>query len=262
MENTNIHNASRRSNRALGGVILVIIGLVILLQNMGFYFPGWLFSWNMFLIVLGVFIGIKRNFRGAGWLILVILGSFFTMQRIFDVDISRFFFPLMLTGFGIYLILKPKKYSSGRWRNQADANIVDQPVLADEPVGATSSSNWTSNQSYTSEDVVDSVSVFSGTHKNVFSKNLKGGDIVAVFGGCDLNLTQADFQGTVVIDVVVVFGGVKIVVPPSWKVRSEMTALFGGLEDKTSILPYGAESNKTVVLRGFALFGGVDIKNF
>jgi len=262
MENTNIYNASRRSNRALGGVILVIIGIFILLQNLGFYLPGWLFSWNMFLIILGVFIGIKRNFRGAGWLILVILGSFFTMQRIFDIDISRFFFPLMLTGFGIYLIAKPKRSSSKGWRKQRDPIITDQPLEADQFQDATSSSDWTSNQTYTSEDFIDSVSVFSGTHKNVFSKNLKGGDIVAVFGGCDLNLTQADFQGTVVIDVVAVFGGVKIVVPPSWKVRSEMTAIFGGLEDKTSILPYSVESNKTVVLRGFVLFGGVDIKNF
>lgn len=159
----------------------------------------------------------------------------------------------------MYLILKPKKYTSKRWKNQEDLNIVDQPV-----VGGTgeSTSDWVNNDTYTSEDIIDTVSVFSGTHKNIFSKNLKGGDIVVVFGGCDLNLTQADFQGTVVIDVVAIFGGVKIVVPPSWKVRSEMTAIFGGLEDKTSIMPYGAESNKTVVLRGFALFGGVDIKNF
>jgi len=256
MENTNIHNANRRSNRALAGVILVIMGLVFLLQNIGFFFPGWLFSWNMLLIVIGVFIGIKRNFRGAGWLILIVLGSFFTMQRIFDVDISRFFFPLMLTGLGVYLIMKPKRSASRRWNKHADSNFVDQPLE-----GA-SSSESTNGGTYSSEDIIDSVSVFSGTHKNVFSKNLKGGDIVAVFGGCDLNLTQADFQGTVVIDVVAIFGGVKIVVPPSWKVRSEMTAIFGGLEDKTSILPYGAENNKTVVLRGFALFGGVDIKNF
>jgi hypothetical protein len=159
----------------------------------------------------------------------------------------------------VYLILKPKKYTSKRWKNQDDLNIVDQPI---EGLTGESTSDWTGNATYTSEDIIDTVSVFSGTHKNIFTKNLKGGDIVVVFGGCDLNLTQADFQGTVVIDVVAIFGGVKIVVPPSWKVRSEMTAIFGGLEDKTSILPYGAESNKTVVLRGFALFGGVDIKNF
>ena len=56
---------------------------------------------------------------------------------------------------------------------------------------------------------LDSVNVFGGSHQTIYSKNFKGGEITAVFGGCDVNLTQADFEGVVAIDVTAIFGGAK-----------------------------------------------------
>lgn len=86
-------------------------------------------------------------------------------------------------------------------------------------------------------DILDSVNVFGGSHQRIFSKNFKGGDVIAIFGGCDINLTQADFTDTITLDVVAIFGGCKIIVPPGWEVKSEVTAIFGGMDDKRSVGP-------------------------
>jgi predicted membrane protein len=256
MENSNINNTHSRSNRALAGLILLIIGLGFLLRNMGFYLPDWLFSWSILLMIFGFFIGIRRNFRGGAWLVLIIIGFYFTLQKMFDVDISRFYLPLLLTAIGLYLIMSPKRHSFGGWRKRPIVSYPTGDLEKDGPVDSIDAGP------HSAQDTIDSVNVFSGAHHNVFSKNLKGGDVVAVFGGCDLNLTQADFQGTIVLEVVAIFGGVKIIIPPTWKVKSELTAVFGGMEDKTSVMPFGSDSNRLIIIRGLALFGGVDIRNF
>mgnify|MGYP003462789976 FL=1 len=77
-----------------------------------------------------------------------------------------------------------------------------------------------------------------------------------------MNLTQADFEGQVVIDVTAIFGGTKIIVPQGWHVKSEVTAIFGGLEDKRGIMPIAEGQNKLLIIKGIALFGGVDIRSF
>ncbi|MNY41651.1 hypothetical protein D3C86_1764820 [compost metagenome] len=84
-----------------------------------------------------------------------------------------------------------------------------------------------------------------------------------MFGGSDIDLTQADFEGVIKIDVVAVFGGVKIVIPPSWEVKSEVTAIFGGIDDKRALgIPAADEPRKVLIIEGVAMFGGVDIRNF
>ncbi|MCY1532439.1 Cell wall-active antibiotics response 4TMS YvqF [compost metagenome] len=112
-------------------------------------------------------------------------------------------------------------------------------------------------------DYIDSVNVFGGSHQAVYSKNFKGGEITAVFGGCDVNLTQADFEGEIKIEVTAIFGGAKIIIPPGWEVKSEVTAIFGGLDDKRAIQPLADDApRKVLIIEGLALFGGVDIRNY
>ena len=112
-------------------------------------------------------------------------------------------------------------------------------------------------------DILDSVNVFGGSHQKIFSKNFQGGDVIAIFGGCDINLIKADFNDTITLDVVAIFGGCKIIVPPGWEVKSEVTAIFGGVDDKRSVGPTSNEGpRKILIVKGVALFGGVDIRNF
>jgi len=242
-------NSENHSSRMFGGIIVLVIGVVFLLSNFGIKMPHWLFSWHTLLIVIGLIIGAKRNFTGKAWLIMVLIGGYFTLQDITDFNLARFYFPIAFIALGLYLILKPKRINGDQWKKKAAAfNITDEnPVEEADVSGA---------------DYVETVDIFGGSKHNVFSKNFKGADIVAVFGGCELDLTNADFKDTVTLDVVAIFGGAKIIVPPSWEVKSEVTSIFGGVDDKRKILPLAGQERKIIKIKGLALFGGLNITNY
>ena len=112
------------------------------------------------------------------------------------------------------------------------------------------------------EDFVDSTSFFGGAKKNIISKNFKGGDIVNVFGGTELDLSRADFNGTAIIDLTTIFGGTKLVVPSNWTVKSEAVTIFGGMEDKRNVQALSDSAQKILILKGTIIFGGIEIKSF
>jgi len=60
--------------------------------------------------------------------------------------------------------------------------------------------------------------------------------------------------------VTAVFGGVNIIVPESCRVSLRGAALFGGYDDKTSNRADNHEA-ADLVITGFAVFGGVEIRN-
>jgi predicted membrane protein len=112
------------------------------------------------------------------------------------------------------------------------------------------------------EDFVDSTSVFGGAKKNIISKNFKGGDLVNIFGGTELDLTRADFNGTAVVELTTIFGGTKFIVPSNWTVKSEAVTIFGGLEDKRNTHNLVDNPDKVLILRGTVIFGGIEIKSY
>ncbi|MFJ1752135.1 DUF1707 domain-containing protein [Kitasatospora sp. NPDC088134] len=82
---------------------------------------------------------------------------------------------------------------------------------------------------------------------------------VAVFGGVEIDLTDAVFESPeVVIEVVAVFGGVEVRVPENVSLHGGGTGIFGGFEvrEQTS-----ADPNAPVVrIKGAAVFGGVEAR--
>ena len=106
---------------------------------------------------------------------------------------------------------------------------------------------------YTS-DYLSSTSVFGGVKKNIISKNFQGGEIITFLGGAEINLSQADIQGRVILDVTQVLGGTKIIVPPHWDVISEVAAVFGGVEDKRFLQSGVIDHNKVLIITGHITF--------
>jgi predicted membrane protein len=81
-------------------------------------------------------------------------------------------------------------------------------------------------------------------------------------GGSEIDLTQSDFNGKIVIDVTNIFGGTKMIVPPTWDVQNDITAIFGGVDDKRQINGVTLDPNKVLVLDGTCMFGGIEIRSF
>lgn len=260
------HNLKNQSGKVLAGLIIVAIGSLFLLDNFGLDLPNWIFYWSNILIVIGLFIGFKHNFRNGRGVILIIIGSFFTLKKGVEnfYDFDKVGWPLLIIGLGLFLIFKPKNdFSNGRfggrrnrWKFKFGQDDQIPPNPASDPNLNPDLEKKTSNQDY-----LDSVNVFGGSHHVVYSKKFMGGEITAVFGGCDVNLTQADFEGEVVIDITAIFGGAKIIVPAGWSIKNEVTAVFGSFEDKR-IAQVPSVSNKLLIIKGIALFGGVDVRSY
>jgi predicted membrane protein len=246
------HNNIKNSGRIWGGAIIAIIGFAFLLNNIGLDIPDWIFSWSTLLMALGIFIGLRRNFRGVGWLILLLIGAYNTLDDIagLDFDISKYALGIGLVIVGGFLIFRPKfpRQDKARFKD----HFADQFNTGDAEKSTKTLDN----------DIIDTSAFFGGSHQTVYSKNFKGGDITAVFGGADINMTQADFSEVASLDVTAVFGGIKLIVPQNWAIKSNVTALFGSVEDKRAHLMPTGEIQKTLVLDGTAMFGGIEIKSF
>lgn len=241
------------SNSFWVGIIIISVGSFILLDRMDVVlFPGWLINWWTFLIVLGVITGINKNFKGISWLVLILVGSFFLLDHVpgLDLDLGNYMFPIIVIVVGLLIVFRSAMFrTSGDWRSMwtGDSYGKGDTTLINSQDGT--------------DDFMDLTSVFGGSKRRVFSKSFKGGVITNIFGGTELDLSQADIEGTVVIDTVTLFGGIKILVPANWEVKSNITAILGGVEDKR-MTSNNSVPNKKLVLTGTCIFGGVDIKSF
>ena len=113
----------------------------------------------------------------------------------------------------------------------------------------------------TSDDIMEVISVFGSAKRVVLAKNFKGGEVISVFGSSEINLSNADFTGKLVLEVVQVFGGTKLIIPPHWEVQSKTAAVFGGIEDKRSAQS-ATNPEKVLILEGVTFFGGVTIASY
>jgi hypothetical protein len=129
-----------------------------------------------------------------------------------------------------------------------------------------SSSRWWENFSFGGSDTdseFNHVAIFSGFKRRTSSKNFKGGRIMAVFGGYNIDLRQADIQGDcAVIEAISIMGGGEIKVPYSWRVTMDGIGLMGGYVDETDPPPAtDSTPQKRLIVKGAAIMGGVVVKN-
>jgi predicted membrane protein len=244
------YQAMHRRGSIWTGVFIVLIGVAALLKASFTDIPNWVFSWPTFLIALGFFIGLRHNFRGPAWFILMLVGGVFLFNHLNpDISIRRYIWPLALIVVGLFFIIRPRQRSWDQWAEKKNA-------------GMPGSGSPLNEETWSEDDYIDSTSIFSGGKKNIISKNFKGGDLVNIFGGTDLDLTQADFTGTAVIELTTIFGGTKLIVPSNWSIKSEAVIIFGGIEDKRKMPAISENSGKVLVLKGTVIFGGIDIKSY
>jgi len=234
----------RNRGRVFGGLILIAGGALWLAKSMGALIPAWIFSWPAFLIFLGLYLLGKNGFKRPGGLIVMAIGGVFLVEQNFpSIHIRHIVWPTLIILAGALMIFNPFK----KWKKERREEWSEGMHLGDD--------NSTG-------DYLDVNSVFGGVEKNIISKNFKGGEVNCVFGGAEINLSQSDIQGTVMLDVNAIFGGMEIIVPSNWRIKSEITAVLGGVSDKRPMQSDGGDESKVLIMKGNAVFGGVEIKSY
>lgn len=243
-----------RRGKTIGGIVIVIAGILFLAKELGVIFPEWLFTWKMLLITIGLVIGVKHGFRNAKWLIPVIIGSAFLISDLFPGwAIKPLLWPLTVILVGLFIIFKPhNKRRHIRWKKWQKHSRYRHYHT----------SSYSDGAHINKEDVLDSTAFMGGVKKNIISKNFKRGDITAVFAGTELNFSHADFNETAELDLTAVFGGITLILPSNWEIKSEVVCAFGSVEDNRQLQPIVMNTNKKIlILSGTAFMGGIEIKN-
>lgn len=257
----NHKDLNQKSGKALLGFLLLFFGSLLLIRSLNLFFlPGYLFSLPMWFILIGLFIGFRKGFDKKGALIFLGLGGVFMAHRILNnFDMHQFFWPAVIIGLGIWLIMKPSRTHTrppvGEWDKR-----VDTENQGPSEASGQEQSTHTDFNNLNVEDRLNTVSAFGGVKKTIVSKNFRGGEVMNFFGGSEINLTQADIHGIVKLDITQVFGGTKIIVPANWTVYSDTVAIFGGIEDKRP--PHTPDPEKVLIIDGTSVFGGIDIRSF
>ena len=234
------HNHNYVDKRITLGIILIFIGGLFLLNSLDiidFRVSRIIFSFPFILFIIGILIMVNSGKRALGG-ILAGVGFLWLLPKIFpDIDFGpNLFVPVLLILLGVYVIIKHSQKKTQR-----------EQFISDE---------------FVKKDFVDDVSVFGGGNKIIRSDNFKGGNITAIFGGSEIDLTNCKLaEGTSIIDVVAIFGGTTIIVPKDWDVQLNVTPLFGGFSNKSLKIPnVEVDKTRTLIIKGVAIFGGGEVK--
>jgi predicted membrane protein len=227
------------SNRAIIGVVLVLVGLFLVMRNTGI-FPDFIdhiiFSWPMLLVAIGLVMTLGASEKTSG-IIVMAVGGFFLIPVIFRETFHAYnmFWPSIFIIIGVIFIFTKRR----GW-------------------------NSVTSKGVTGDDYIDYVNVFSGGERQIVSDNFRGGKVSAVFGGMELDLTKSKLAaGRNELEIACVFGGATIIVPDDWNVKIEVVPILGGFGDSRKLFPGRTiDTTKQLVIKGAVVFGGGEIKSY
>ncbi|MBL7684341.1 MAG: hypothetical protein JNK00_13375 [Flavipsychrobacter sp.] len=222
------------------GAGIALLGVFLLLKKLGLFYFDWHVLWPIVLIAIGLLIGVKKRFQGHSWWILGLIGGAHLVPEfmIGDTRSSSLMLPLALIIGGIVMAFNTRKKS---------VTCMDNLQVV------------TSNENMLNIDVT-----FAGRKEIVTSKDFKGGNINATFGGVEINMVQADGTGPMVLNCSVSFGGVELIVPSHWEIQNEINPTLGSVEDRRAMRmnTNTSEEKKVLVLKGTCNFGSIEIKSY
>ncbi len=236
------YDGQQKKKYALG-VIIIIAGILLLIEKTGwlpFEIHHIIFSWQMLLIAIGFVSFFSSESRTPGT-ILILIGTIFIIPRIFEVtfNITHMFWPVMLIAIGVLLLVRrsPGQFWQMRVHHLNNQNLDD---------------------GYIHEE-----NIFSGGKQRVMHQVFRGGHINCIFGGSEVDLTQATLaDGVSELEVNTIFGGVTLIVPADWKVQLKMTSIMGGFSDKRSYVKENPDQSRVLIIKGSTIFGGGELKSY
>lgn len=232
----------KRMKKIVFGLLVILAGSLLLAFNTGYIpieYKHLIFNWQVLLIA----IGLTNLFGRESWLtgvVLITVGVFFwiPMLYIFPYNFKALFWPALIIIFGILIVIK--KGFGHKWINHH--NRKEYKLDA---------------------GFIEETNIFSGSKQKISPVVFTGGKITSIFGGSEIDLTRTTLaEGKNIVEIFCVFGGVSLVIPADWVVHIEVTSVLGGFEDKRKYVnDTSNNSSKELFIKGYAIFGGGDLKN-
>jgi len=239
-------NRKAATGTLVSGLVVAGIGIVLLLGQLGIVETGiiWKF-WPAVFCVIGLVRFIESHNTGEQ-----IWGGFFislgALLILHEFGYIRYgigqLWPLIMIIAGLLLAWQANEVREGR------SHFCMPRVFGARPDGG---------------GPLSSVAIFGGIERRLEGMIGEGGNLLAFFGGFKIDLSRAEVEGErIVLDATAIFGGGEIIIPEWWKVSVEGLGIFGGYVDKTRHVPRPDRPVKTVVVRGAAIFGGIEVKSY
>jgi predicted membrane protein len=228
-------NSRNNLNQIFWGLVIILVGVLFLVQTMGLVsnFDFWKYL-PAVIILLGIYQLIANQFRAwVGPVIFILLGSFLLLASLDIISWSTFgnlIWPTILIFVGLSLVFR-------------------------RSIGVESEFNIDQEKQF------NLFAAFSGQKRKIISPEFSNGELTVMFGGCEIDLTEAKITTPPArIQATVLFGGSDLFVPQDWDVRNEVVALFGGVDNKrTHKSP--TKNTPDLIVTGTVLFGGLTIKD-
>lgn len=260
-----MNEARRRHDlsRLILGLAVCGLGILFTLDHLGWFDAGSLFDyWPLLLVAIGLSRLLQApagQGRGVG-LVLVLVGVWWVAYNLGLVDISVWrLWPVLLLLFGIGMVWRALGGDRRHRIHDETSPASGFDALAPPPPRGTETPPAPRARA-SSDDVVNGLALLGGFKRVVTSKRFQGGSLTAFMGGVEVDLRQAEIEGdSAAIETLAFWGGIDIRVPEDWAVELSGTPILGGFEDKTT-RRHGS-SAKTLIIRGFAIMGGVEIKD-
>jgi hypothetical protein len=229
----NEHGAAQRFVPA---IVLVALGALFLLNNFQIVYASDVFRyWPAILIAVGIVKLVDSEDTGGrvGGGVLMGLGSFLMARTLGYIDIAfHDLWPLIPIAMGLLMLLD----RSPEWQ-----------------LGANTRSGIAMKES----------AFFSGGKRKIVDQNLRRAKYEALFGGYEIDLRKAEIaEDSAVLELNAIFGGIEVKVPEAWFVVMKGAGVFGGFVNNTTQPdPRIYPQPKRLIVKGGAVFGGVEVKN-
>ncbi len=243
------------------GLLLTAAGVLLYLFTAGILPPEYkpiVFSWQSLLLAIGFVQLFSRNHYFSG-VILMLVGGFFLLKKM-DIEGLVFFtqhlWAVLLVIVGILMICKAifgRQFSCRR----SDHSEKSNRKMENRKSWHDNTRNVHANEA----GYIDRNYIFGGSNEKMNTKNFKGGEINCVFGGIELDLTDAQLaEGVNTLEINTVFGGVVLFAPIEWHIEIRQTQVFGNFVDNRPVPGFEVEENKTLIIKVSSVFGGGEIK--
>jgi hypothetical protein len=236
------------------GVLIVAAGVVLLLSQQGLIDGDRIFSyfWPVVMIAAGSTMLIDcrgHGGRGVWGGILLVSGVLLVLENL-GVAHIRFnaVWPLLVIAIGVMMIWQAASPRIG-------------PDGTSRPQWPEIFNRWSRSGSPDAD--FNGVAILGGFKRRITSKKFKGGSVLSIMGGFQIDLRQADMEGdSATIEAMSFMGGGEIKVPDDWLVSMEGISLFGAFVDETDQQTPGVSgTQKRLIMKGASLFGGIVVKN-